>query len=85
MRGIRDRLVDVFGFRDKSHDSYGFHITLAYQLTPFTAKEQQEHQSILEKHVPRIEVAGPVFEFGNPEFCTFPDMFRFDIQVLLAS
>lgn len=85
IRGIRDRLVDAFGFQDKSHDAYGFHITLAYQLAPFTGKEQLEHQAVLERHVPRIEAAGPVFEFGNPEFCTFPDMFRFDIQILLAS
>lgn len=85
IRKVRDSLVDVFGFRDRNHDRYGFHITLAYQLAPFTPKEQEEHQAILRKHVPLIGAAAPWFEFGNPEFCTFPDMYRFDIQVLLAT
>jgi hypothetical protein len=85
IRSIRDRLVDVFGFRDKSHDTYGFHITLAYQLKPFTPGEQEEHKRIMAKHVSLIEAAGPLFEFGNPEFCSFSDMNQFDIQVLLST
>ena len=85
IRKVRDRLVDVFGFRDRNHDQYGFHITLAYQLAPFTPKEQEEHQAIRKKHVPLIEAAAPWFEFGNPEFCTFPDMYQYDVQVLLAT
>jgi hypothetical protein len=85
IRKIRDRLVDIFGFRDKQHDEYGFHITLAYQLRQFTLSEQAEYQSILEKNVPQIIASASAFEFSNPEFCTFPDMFRFNIQVLLAT
>jgi len=85
IRKVRDRLVDVFGFRDNKHDEYGFHITLAYQIRSFTAAEQAEYHAILAKHVPRIVASAPVFEFANPEFCTFPDMFRFDIQLLLST
>lgn len=85
MRLLRDRLVNVFGYRDRNHAEYGFHITLAYQLAPFTPSEQSEHQAILKKHVAQIESAGPIFEFGNPEFCTFQDMFRFEIELLLAT
>jgi hypothetical protein len=85
IRKIRDRLVDVFGFRDKQHDEYGFHVTLAYQLQRFTPAEQTEYRAILAKNVPQIIASAPAFEFANPEFCTFPDMFRFDIQLLLQT
>ena len=85
IRKIRDRLVDVFGFRDKQHDDYGFHVTLAYQLKKFTPAEQQEYRAIMAKNVPQIMASAPAFEFANPEFCSFPDMFRFDIQLLLAT
>jgi hypothetical protein len=84
IRRIRDRLVDVFGFRDKNHDEYGFHITLAYQLQRFTPVEQAEYQAILAKNVPLIAASASAFEFSEPEFCTFPDMFRFNIQLLLS-
>jgi hypothetical protein len=85
IRTIRDRLVDTFHFRDRNHDDYGFHITVAYQLLPFTSAEQAEYHQILLKNIPLIMTAAPVFEFGNPEFCTFPDMFVFDTKLLLAS
>jgi hypothetical protein len=85
VRSIRDRLVDVFGFRDNKHDEYGFHITLAYQLQRFTPAEQAEYHAIMAKNVPLIATSAPVFEFANPEFCTVPDMFRFDIQCLLST
>ena len=85
IRKLRDRLVDVFRFRDNKHDEYGFHVTLAYQLSVFTPNEQAEYRAILEKNVPIIAASAPAFEFGNPEFCTFPNMYRFDIQVLLST
>jgi hypothetical protein len=85
IRKIRDRLVDAFGFRDKQHDEYGFHVTLAYQLQRFTPTEQTEYRAILAKNVPKIIESAPAFEFANPEFCSFPDMFRFDIQLLLPT
>lgn len=85
VRVLRDRLVDVFRFKDSNHDTYGFHITLAYQLEPFTPQEQDEHEKIYEHLVPLIIGAAPIVEFANPEFCTFPDMFRFDVRKLLAT
>ena len=85
IRAIRDRLVDVYHFKDSHHDAYGFHMTLGYQLQPFTAAEQQEYRKLYEHHVPLIIEASPVVEFGNPEFCTFPDMHRFDVRKLLAT
>lgn len=42
-------------------------------------------ERLFREHVPLIAASAPAFEFGNPEFCTFPDMFRYDIQVLLST
>jgi hypothetical protein len=84
LRSMRDRLAEVYGFRSKNHDRYEFHMTLSYQLTPFTTQEQTAYRELLKRHLRQIVAAEPVIEFGNPEYCTFPDMYRFDAQKLLA-
>jgi hypothetical protein len=85
LRTLRDRLVEAFRFRDVDHDKYEFHIMLAYQLDQFTDKERSEYRSILQRRLPLIMAAYPILEWGIPEFCTFTDMSRFDIQLLLQT
>jgi hypothetical protein len=86
LRTLRDQLaVEVFRFRDKDHETYTFHITLAYQMSRLTPDEERQHQSLLEQHFPAILAAAPVIELGVPEFCTFEDMFRFEIRSLLRT
>jgi hypothetical protein len=86
LRDLRDRLAsEVFRFRTKDHDTYGFHISLAYQMSKLTLEEERQHQAILERHVPSIIAAAPVIELGLPEFCTFEDMYRFEIRSLLQT
>jgi len=83
---LRDRMADeVFRYRAKNHATFGFHISLAYQTSGFTFDERREYQSILEHHVPIIVAAAPVIELGVPEFCTFEDMYRFEIRTLLRT
>jgi hypothetical protein len=83
---LRDRMADeVFRYRAKNHGTFGFHISLAYQMSGFTFDERREYQSILEHHIPIIVVAAPVIELGVPEFCTFEDMYRFEIRTLLRT
>jgi len=84
IRSVRDQLAAIYGFRLKNHNSYQFHITMSYQLALFTAEEQTAYRSLLATHIPHIAAVQPVLELGNPEYCTFPDMFRFDPQKLLA-
>jgi hypothetical protein len=84
LRSIRNQLSEVYGFRLKDHDQYGFHITMSYQIAPFTNQEQAAYRSLLKLHIQRIIDAAPVLELGNPEFCTFPDMSRFDTQKLIS-
>lgn len=70
VRTVRDRLVDVFRFRDHKHDDYGFHITLAYQLQPFSGAEQSEYRAILPRNVPLI--AGSAEVLNSPTLNSAP-------------
>jgi hypothetical protein len=86
IRTLRDRMADeVFGYRAADHDTFGFHISLAYQMRGLAAAERGEYQSILMQHLPAIVAAAPVIEFGSPEFCTFENMYRFEVRTLLRS
>lgn len=81
---LRDQMsTEVYRYRAADHETFGFHVSLAYQMSGFTAEERQEYQSQLARHLPAIIAAAPVIEFGVPEFCTFGDMYRFEIQTLL--
>ncbi|WP_213806085.1 DUF1868 domain-containing protein [Granulicella sp. dw_53] len=86
LRNLRDRMAkEIFRFRTPDHATYGFHVSLAYQMKPLTREEAVQHQDILKHHVPAIVAAAPVIELGIPEFCTFDDMFRFEIRALLRT
>ncbi|MCU1324128.1 MAG: hypothetical protein JWM43_3777 [Acidobacteriaceae bacterium] len=85
LRTVRDRLADVYRFRAKDHDRYEFHITLAYQMQRFSASEQSAYRLLLTTHLPRVVAASPILELGMPEYCTFRDMFQFNIQRLLST
>jgi len=86
LRRLRNELADnVFRYRAKKHETFGFHISLAYQMRGFTSEEKREYDGILERHLPMIENAATVIELGAPEFCTFEDMYRFEILRLLRT
>lgn len=81
---LRDRMAtEVFRYRADGHDTFGFHISMAYQLRVFTVAETREYRGLLTQHLPAIVGAAPVIELGDPEFCTFDDMYRFEIRKLL--
>ena len=84
IRSIRDQLAELYGFRSSDHDRYEFHITLSYQLAPFSRADRTAYEEMLKPHLARISQAASPLEFGNPEYCTFPDMFRFDLQKLIS-
>lgn len=86
LRDLRNRLAsEVFRFRTKDHDTYVLHVSLAYQMSPLSRDEERQNRAILERYVPLIIAAAPVLELGIPEFCTFEDMFRFEIRSLLQT
>lgn len=83
---LRDQMSsEVFRYRAADHETFGFHVSLAYQMSGFTSEEKREYEDILQLHLPIIESAAPVIELGVPEFCTFEDMYRFEIRTLLRT
>jgi hypothetical protein len=84
LRSLRDQLAEVFGLQVKDHATYQFHITMSYQIAPFTPREQDAYRQLLRTHIKGIAHAASVLELGIPEYCTFSDMFRFEPQKLLA-
>jgi hypothetical protein len=84
LRSVRDQLAEIYGFRLPDHASYAFHITMSYQTAAFTPREANAFTALRAEYVRRIVAAQPVLELGNPEYCTFNDMFRFEPKVLLS-
>ncbi|CAO2649979.1 Nn.00g012710.m01.CDS01 [Neocucurbitaria sp. VM-36] len=61
-------------FRAPRHDSYGFHITLAYFLRHMDEKDSAElDRMVLEN----LEALNREFILGAVEFCTFENMQSF--------
>jgi len=86
IRRLRNQMADeVFRYRAADHDTFGFHISLAYQMRNLTVVERREYQNILEQHLHAIIASAPVIEFGVPEFCTFENMYRFEMRALLRT
>jgi hypothetical protein len=83
---LRDRMAaEIFRYRADDHETFGFHISLAYQMHGFTAEERREYQELLARHLPAIGGAAPVIELGIPEFSTFENMYRFEIHSLFRT
>jgi hypothetical protein len=86
LRTLRDRMAtEVFRYRAPGHDTFGFHISLAYQMNGFTAGERQHYQDLLAQNLTTIGAATSIIELGVPEFSTFVDMYRFEVQTLLRT
>jgi hypothetical protein len=85
LRSLRDRIAEVYQYRAPDHDTYGFHVTIAYTMADFSKAEVAEYRAILQQAVEQIAAATPVLELGLPEYCTFRDMYRFDPELMLRS
>ena len=77
IRGCRNKLSDLLGIRFENHDTYTFHITLAYILRKLKGDEikkliktNSRLQDIFIKNFPIIQIEKPVL-------CTFENMYEF--------
>jgi hypothetical protein len=77
IRGCRNKLSDLLGIRFENHDTYTFHITLAYILRKLKddeikklIKTNSRLQYIFIKNFPIIQIEKPVL-------CTFENMYEF--------
>jgi hypothetical protein len=74
MRLLRDRLADALGFRAPDHETYGFHISMAYLLRHVDGEERDELNKVFAQHLLAVQKE---FQLGAVEFCTFENMLSF--------
>lgn len=80
---VRNRLSALLGIRNASHDSYQFHITLAYRTQPMSQDEAQAFKGFRTQWHRTMAQRCPEIRLGPLEFCAFADMFHFDRRLFL--
>lgn len=80
IRALRDDIAESVGMRLEGHDTYEFHITMAYFVGQPSDEEFTALSSLLAEELQRLCDSIPVFEVGPPEYCLFNDMFCFQRQ-----
>lgn len=78
LKDFRDQFASETGIRFANHDTYTFHISLAYRLIQMTPEEERPFQELQEETGPKLQARFPVIELNPPVLTTFDDMFRFD-------
>ncbi|RFU75845.1 rna ligase cyclic nucleotide phosphodiesterase [Trichoderma arundinaceum] len=74
MRRLRDRLADILGFRAPNHETYGFHISMAYLMRHIDGENRELLNEVFAQHLPALQRE---FDLGPVEFCTFENMYAF--------
>ncbi|QND53909.1 DUF1868 domain-containing protein [Phyllobacterium sp. 628] len=83
LRAWRDALAVPFGYRHPDHDTYVFHITLAYVIERFPDDRLAAWQELLDDCLAFIQREAPVIALNPPAFCSFADMKHFEELVVL--
>ena len=73
----RNQVSKATGVRFPDHDTYIFHISLAYQLIQLDAEEQQELSRALAKIDSHLNDTFGVLDTNSPLLVFFDDMFKF--------
>jgi hypothetical protein len=77
LRNCRNRISLSSGVRFPDHDSYQFHISLAYRLFQLNGKEHKEVVDTLTLIDTRLKETFGVFETNPPQLVFFDNMFKF--------
>lgn len=77
LAAYRDAVAAATGVRFPDHDSYRFHITLAYQLFALDEAEQDGIETLAARVDETLAESFGIFETGEPELTFFDDMLRF--------
>lgn len=73
----RDTFAESFGYRHPDHNTYQFHITLAYVTRWFDPECLPRWQAMLDEELEKLRAAAPIIEMRAPAFCEFRDMNHF--------
>ncbi len=77
LRRLRDRLSDHLQIRTADHDTYRFHISVAYQIDWLSDAEIADFEAAFSQWHRDLSAKAHVFEFGAPEYSTFEDMYSY--------
>jgi hypothetical protein len=73
----RDRLSEALGLRTPNHDSYGFHLTMAYAMDWLSPEALPRWKQELEAFTHILKERVEVLDLARPALCTFSDMNAF--------
>lgn len=73
----RDKIADVTGVRFPDHETYGFHLSLAYRIVRLTDDEELQLKSLAEHIDEQLHKRFGLFDTGQPVLTFFDDMFAF--------
>lgn len=74
----RNALAESLGYRHPDHDSYQFHITMAYMIDWLDDAALPAWATMLEEVLDDITRRAPILELRAPAFCSFEDMNWFE-------
>lgn len=80
LRQLRDRLSELLRIRQPEHDTYGFHLSIAYMLRRPLSHELQALSQLSNEY---LELAPEIITLNRPEFCSFDDMLYFHRQFFI--
>jgi hypothetical protein len=73
----RDRLSEALGLRAPNHDSYGFHLTMAYAVDWLSLEALPKWKEELEDFTDILKQRVEILDIARPALCTFSDMNAF--------
>lgn len=73
----RDELSEVTGIRFPNHETYGFHLSLAYRIIQLSDDEETQLEQLARQVNQRLVETCDVFDTGQPMLTFFDDMFAF--------
>ncbi|MDP5219321.1 DUF1868 domain-containing protein [Ruegeria sp. 2205SS24-7] len=83
LRACRNQLADCLGVRRDNHDSYGFHITLAYQVQWLDLQSAQDVLALSDQLFAENGADLQNIQIGPVEFCRFENMLHFEPLLML--
>ncbi|MFC1745523.1 DUF1868 domain-containing protein [Candidatus Riflebacteria bacterium] len=81
---FRDMVSDVTGIRHPTHDSYEFHISLAYILIKFNSKTSRDVDDFLMEEGEKLKKNFGILTLPPPALVFFPDMHNFPTTPLFG-
>lgn len=74
LRDLRNRLSDLLGLRHPGHETYVFHLSIAYIIRHLSDAQRDALSAMMGEQSALLPAK---FKLGAPEFCRFEDMFAF--------